>query len=112
VNPPADNDAFWLGVVGLIVFISYLYNLHRSTQMYFNERSLRAVRALFVSVMLQIGLFRIMVGSFYRAYPDVWWLAFLQTVTAPILTVLLLSGGVVMMITWKADDRIRDRHSR
>ena len=107
--PPVDNDALWLGVVGLLVFSTYLYNLYRSTRMYFSERSLRAVRALFVSVMLQVGLARIVLGSFVRAYPDIRWLDFAQDVVAPVLTILLLSGGVVMMITWKADDRRRVR---
>jgi len=52
---------------------------------------------------------RIAVGSFVRAAPTVGWLVFLQSALAPLLTLFLFTGGVVMIVLWMAEDRAARR---
>ena len=59
--------------------------------------------------MLIVGLVRIAVGSFVRAAPTVGWLVFLQSALAPLLTLFLFTGGVVMIVLWMAEDRAARR---
>jgi hypothetical protein len=107
VNP----DAFWLSVVTAVVFVTWTYHLYRSMDLWWRERGYRALRGMFIAIMLQVGLLRIWIGASTRAFPEIPWLRLLQDMTAPVLTALLLSGGVLLFITWKADDRQKARYS-
>lgn len=97
-----DSDALWLAGVTVIVAVVYGYHLYRTLRKWTTEEhSERAFRNFFIAVMLEIGLFRILIGSLVRAYPQEHWLVTIQDVTAPLLSLLLLSGGIVILWTWR-----------
>ena len=105
----ADEDALWLGVVTVIVTLTWSYHWVRALHRWGHERSFSTSRAAFVSTMLIVGLVRIAVGSFVRAAPTVGWLVFIQSALAPLLTLFLFTGGVVMIVLWMAEDRAARR---
>lgn len=111
MNELHSEDAFWLGIVGIIVMLTWSYDLQRVVRALLS-RSVPIphyinARALFRTSGIMIGLLRITLGSFARAYPGAEWLQRVQDFTAPILTLFLLSGGLVMFILWKLEDRER-----
>jgi len=104
-----EEDTLWLATLSLTVFCTYLYHLYRAGRQWRRERSYRALRNFFIAIMLQVGLARIVLGAALRAFPDVQVLILANTVTAPILYVMLLSGGLVLALAWLADDRAAKR---
>ena len=104
-----NNDALWLAIVGVLVLATYVYHLVRSALRTAADRSWIAARGTFVATLLVIGVTRIAVGSFVRAFPTVEWLGTVQDLIAPVLTLLLLSGGIVLGILWTLEDRDRAR---
>jgi fumarate reductase subunit C len=100
-----NGDALWLTIAGIAVFISWLYPFYRTWKKWVEERSYRAIRAAFIMTLLQVGLFRIVLGSSVRAYPENAFLTALQNSIAPVVSIMLLSGGILLTITWILDDR-------
>lgn len=96
-----DSDSLWLSVITAVVFLTYLDHLWHSIQRWRIDRSAAAFRGLFIAIMLQVGLFRVLVGIVQRAFPDVLWIEVVRITTAPILTVMLLSGGLVLSWSWR-----------
>ena len=112
--PVADYDALWLGIVGVLVTLTWVYPWLRSVfRAASDEHPVRPryqnIRGAFLASMLMVGLVRIFVGSFVRAFPTVRWLELSQDALAPVLTLLLLSGGIVMTVLWILEDRDRRR---
>lgn len=101
----ADEDALILGVVSIVVTLTWSYHWIRALQRWQHERSYTQARQSFVATMLILSGVRIIVGSFVRAFPTVHWLVVVQTAVAPILTLMLLTGGVVMIALWLLEDR-------
>ncbi len=110
VNP----DAFWLGLVSLVVTFTYLDHVWHAFRKWrdalkgtfhpTNERY-RSFRNFFVAIMLILLFIRVDVGAFARAYPEDSALGILQKIIAPILTFLLLTGGIVLSITWRIEEQ-------
>lgn len=98
-----DPDAFWLAAITGLVFFVYGYHFYRCVGWFRRVRSRTAFRALFIAIMLQLGFLRIIVGSLVRALPQVHWLVVAQTIVAPLLTLMLLSGGFVLWWTWRQE---------
>ena len=97
-----DSDALWLAVVTVLVSMVYGYHLYRTFRKWmWEERSPRAFRNFFIACMLQLGFFRIFIGSMVRAFPTTEWLVAVQGVAAPLLSLMLLSGGFVLLWTWR-----------
>lgn len=96
-----DSDALWLSIASGLLFLVWADHLLHTIAQWRRERSLRSFRGLFIAVMLQVGLLRIWVGATTRAAPDDRILPILQAFVAPLLTLLLLSGGFVMAYTWR-----------
>ena len=111
MNEISEEDALWLALLSGIVFLTYTYHLYRSAKLWRRERTYRSIRAFFIAVMLQLGLFRIALGAMLRAYPEATWLVTLNNFAAPILYVMLLSGGVLLGVAWILDDRAAKRAS-
>lgn len=115
MNELRSEDAFWLGIVGIIVMLTWSYDLERALRSLMSKTAPFAhytnARAIFRSSGIMVGLLRITVGSFARAFPTVGWLQAVQDFTAPIITLFLLSGGVVMIVLWKLEDRERPEDS-
>jgi hypothetical protein len=103
------DDALWLVAVTAVVFLSYLPHLFYSIQRWHQERSFRSTRGLFVALMLQLGMLRILIGVTDRAVPGQGAVGLLNTITAPVLTAFLLSGGVFLTATWIIERRRRVR---
>lgn len=104
------EDAFWLTLVSAGVFLSYLPHLYFSTQRYRSEHSYRAFRGLFVAIMLQIGLLRIVLGAAARISPSTHTpVDVLSAITAPVLSLFLLTGGIVLAFSWVSEARARAR---
>lgn len=100
-----DEDALWLAAITAVVFLIYGYHFYRAARLHVKERSMRSFRNLFIAIMLQLGFLRIFIGSLSRAMPTLPGLVGVQLVVAPLLTLMLLSGGVVLWWTWRSDDR-------
>lgn len=96
-----ESDALWLSILSGLLFLVWADHLWHAIGFYRKERSLRAFRNLFIAVMLQVGLLRIWIGATTRAAPTDPILPYLQAFTAPLLTLLLLSGGFVVAWTWR-----------
>lgn len=97
-----DPDALWLAGITLLVSLVYAYHLYRTARKWFvEEHSTRAFRNFFIAIMLQLGFFRIFIGSMVRAFPGEQWLVAAQGVAAPLLSLMLLSGGFVLYWTWR-----------
>lgn len=113
---PADEDALWLGLVSLAVMLTWSYDLYRASSAVGHASApvpmLTNARGLFRSATIMVGLLRITLGSFVRAYPDTSWLVVAQSALAPVLTLLLLTGGLVLIVLWKLEDRERSDRSR
>ena len=105
----ADEDALLLGIASIIVTLTWAYHWIRALRRWRHERSFPATRAAFVASMLMLSGLRIIVGSFVRAFPTVTWLSYVQLAVAPVLTLMLLSGGVLMIVLWTLEDRQRRR---
>lgn len=106
---PANEDAFWLGIVGLVVLLTWSYDLYRVLRALWQDYDplyrFTNGRALLRSSAIVVGLVRIVLGSFVRAYPNIHWLRVGQDAMAPILTLILLTGGLVLIVLWKLEDR-------
>lgn len=100
-------DDVWLTVVSAVVFVVYLDHLFHAGKLWRREHSARAFRNLFIAVMLQVGLFRILIGVANRAWPSIQPLEVIRAVTSPILTLMLLSGGIVIAWSWRAQAKWR-----
>lgn len=107
----ADEDALILGLVTIAVTLTWGYHWIRALRRWRRDRSYPTGRAAFVATMLILSGIRIIVGSFVRAFPGIGWLAIVQTAVAPLLTLMLLSGGVILFALWRLEDRQeRARH--
>lgn len=95
------SDALWLSIASGLLFLVWLDHLWHAIGIWRSERSLRSFRNLFIAVMLQVGFLRIWLGATVRAAPDDPILPILQAFVAPLLTLLLLSGGFVVAVTWR-----------
>lgn len=96
------EDALWLAVFSIAIFVVWLDHLYHAIRRYRHDRTVRSFRNAFIAVMLQVGLARIAVAALFRLYPnDVigWVAAFLS----PILTLLLLSGAIVVFWSWRVE---------
>lgn len=95
-----SSDALWLSIVAGLVFLVWGYHCFRAVRLTINTRSFRNFRNAFIAVMLQVGMFRIWIASAITLAPDEPWLNLMQQFTAPLLSLLLLSGGFVVAYTW------------
>ena len=106
-----DEDALWLAVVTLVVAVTWSYDLlragHALATLTIPHARYTNARALFRSAVIMVGLTRIALGSFARAYPGVHWIQTAQDFLAPILTLFLLTGGIVMIVLWRFEDNAR-----
>lgn len=106
-----SEDAFWLGMVGIVVLLTWSYDLYRALRALFYAAPplsrFTNARAVFRTTGIVVGLARIILGSFVRAFPGVDWLVTAQDFLAPVITLFLLSGGVVMIVLWRLEDRER-----
>lgn len=91
----------WAAGATAIVIVTYLPNTWKSIWLWKHERSARAFRGMFLSVMIFLGLVRILFGSLQRAFPNIDPLQVLNEISAPILTLMLLIGGIVTFYTWR-----------
>jgi hypothetical protein len=96
-----DSDALWFSILSGLLFLVWGDHLWHAFNAYRRERNLRSFRGLFIAVMLQVGLLRIWIGATVRAAPDDRILPLLNAMVAPLLTLLLLSGGFVVAWTWR-----------
>jgi hypothetical protein len=101
MTPPPD-DATWLVIASAITFVSWLPNTLLSARLWLEERSARAFRAVYVAFLLQVGLLRIVFSTAARNWPNNEWVQLVNNLTAPILTILLVSGGLVAWWTWRS----------
>ena len=99
-----QGDLVWLAIASLVVSLTYIYPAWRSVGLFVEDKSLRGLRAAFLNVMMVVGLTRITATGFQRAYPDIQWLGNLNTIVAPLLTIMLLTGGIFLTVLWKIDD--------
>lgn len=107
----ADEDALLLGIASIVVTLTWSYHWIRALRRWRRERSYAQARAAFVATMLMLSGLRIIIGSFVRAFPSIKWLTYAQLGVAPVLTMMLLSGGVLMIVLWTLEDRqIRRSH--
>jgi hypothetical protein len=97
-------------VISVTIFATYLYHLFSAIDLWRIERSARSFRGAFIAVMLQLGLLRIVLAVAARVWPEAQIIVILNAITAPILSLLLLSGGVVLIYTWRHD--IHREHER
>jgi hypothetical protein len=96
-----DEDALWLAAITTLSFLLYGYHLIRCIGWFRRERHRQAFRALFIAIMIELLQLRVIVGSLVRALPYETWLVGLQTVIAPLLTLMWFSGGFVLWWTWR-----------
>lgn len=95
-----NHDALWLSIVSGLMVLAWGDHLYHAGRLWAAERSLRSFRNLFIAVMLEFGMLRIWLGATVRAAPGEVVLARLQDITAPVLSLLILSGAIVIAYTW------------
>jgi len=96
-----DTDGLWLAFVSTVIYLVWVDHAHHAFRLWFHERTMRSFRNLFIAVMLQVGFLRIVIGSMVRATPENLMLERIQDITAPVLSLLILSGGFVVAYTWR-----------
>lgn len=95
------GDGLWLSILSGLNFLVWTYHLYRAVQLWRSERRFRSFRNLFIAIMLQVGLLRIWLTATTRAAPNDQLLPLVNAFVAPLLTLLLLSGGFVVAWTWR-----------
>lgn len=101
-----NEDGLWAAVATAVTMATWTPNTVKSIRLWRDERSPRSFRGMFLSVMIFLGLVRILIGSLNRAFPANDAIDVVNLATAPVLTLLLLSGGLVTWYTWRRMGRM------
>ena len=101
-----NADGLWAAVATGLTILTWIPNTVKSVGMWVDERTPRAFRGMFLSVMIFVGLVRILIGSLNRAFPGNDAIEIINLATAPVLTLMLLSGGIVTWYTWRRMGRM------
>lgn len=101
-----NEDGLWAAVATALTLATWMPNTWKSVRLWRDERSPRSFRGMFLSVMIFLGLVRILIGSLNRAFPASQPIEVVNLATAPILTLLLLTGGLVTWYTWRRMGRM------
>lgn len=100
-----DEGQLWLVGVTLVVFSVWFVHFALALRSWLAERTARAFQVWYIALMIQAGMTSILIGTAARAWPSALFLEDLRLFVAPILTWMLLSGGVVALWTWSRPDR-------
>jgi hypothetical protein len=100
-----NEDSFWVVIVSALTFVTWLPNFVWQWRAWRSERTPRSFRHFFIATMVQVGLLRIVLSASARAWPTLSAIQVVNLVTAPILTIMLLSGGLVAIYTWRSGVR-------
>ena len=99
------DDATWLVVVSGLIFVTWLPHLVFSYLRWrhpsrFPHTRFAPLRGLFVAVMLELGILRAMGAGFLALIPSIPWLDDIVLVLTAVLTLMVMSGGLLMAATW------------
>ena len=103
--PISSETQLWLFAASSLVFVVWATHLVLSLRMWIIERTARAFRNAYIAGMIQAGMLAILLGQAQRTWIRAPFLEDLRIFVAPILTWMLLSGGIVALWTWSRPDR-------
>lgn len=105
-RPAVEPDtAIWLFVVSAVVLTLWTTHFVLSTRAWLRERSARSFQVWYIALMVLAGMVSITLSRAARTWPEALWIVDVAVWVAPVLTWMLLSGGVVALWTWSRPDR-------
>jgi hypothetical protein len=99
------ETAIWLLLVSVVVYFLWLTHFALSVRLWLRERSARSFRNAYLALMIQTGMTSIVLSRAARTWPAETWILEVAVWLSPVLTWMLLSGGVVAVWTWLSPRR-------